>query len=251
MLEYLVSGRTRRELFRLLWSQRAVGSVSDLCRLANVTFSAGYRELDAMRVAGLARVERRGSELLYRADTDHRQAKLLRQLATVSGDPNTRKRARRDEQVRAWLAGVGAPLGSAAPKGPLPPVEEVLAEGLSLSHRDATVARVLPFVLWRWRAQLDLDRLLREASRRDERQALGLFLELAGRLGREPRLVGAARAWHDKRRKKARMFFDGPHGPRALATTRQHTPKEALRWGYLMNMGVDSFRSTFDKFAKP
>ena len=28
------------------------------------------------------------------------------------------------------------------------------------------------------------------------------------------------------------------------------SPKEALRWGYLMNMGVDSFRSTFDKFAR-
>jgi hypothetical protein len=109
----------------------------------------------------------------------------------------------------------------------------------------------LPLVLWRWRAQLDLDRLLREASRRDERQALGFFLELAGRLGHEPRLVGAARALHDKRRKKARMFFAGPHGPRALATTRQHTPREALHWGYLMNMGVDSFRSTFDKFARP
>jgi hypothetical protein len=57
-------------------------------------------------------------------------------------------------------------------------------------------------------------RLLREATRRDERQALGYFLELAGRLGGEARLVKAAR-------------------------------------GYLMNMGVDSFRSTFDKFARP
>ena len=47
------------------------------------------------------------------------------------------------------------------------------------------------------------------------------------------------------------MFFTGPHGPRALAVTRRNTPKEALRWGYLMNMGVDSFRSTFDKFARP
>ena len=46
------------------------------------------------------------------------------------------------------------------------------------------------------------------------------------------------------------MFFTGPHGPRALAATRRNTPKEALRWGYLMNMGLDSFESTFDKFAR-
>lgn len=225
------------------------GSVSDLARLAGVAFSAAYRELDAMRAAGLAGVERVGTELVYRAETDHPQAELLRRLAADEGGREARKRARRSEKVRAWLASVGAPLGSDALKGPTPPVELVVAEALSLSHRDATVARVLPLVLWRQRSRLDLDRLLREATRRDERQALGCFLELAGQLGGESDLVEAARAMRDKRRKKARMFFAGPHGPRALAATRRNTPKQALRWGYLMNMGLDSFRSTFEKFA--
>ena len=47
------------------------------------------------------------------------------------------------------------------------------------------------------------------------------------------------------------MFFSGPQGPRALAATRRGTPSEARRWGFLMNMGLDSFRSTFDRFARP
>jgi hypothetical protein len=135
-------------------------------------------------------------------------------------------------------------------KKPVPPVEHVFGEALSLSHRDPTVARVFPLVLWRQRDRLDFDRLFDEARRRDEQQALGYFLELAGQLGGEPRLVKAARTLRDRRRKRARMFFAGPHGPRALAATRRNTPQEALRWGYLMNMGVDSFRSTFDKFAR-
>ena len=172
-------------------------------------------------------------------------------LATTDGNPDTKKRARRSEKVRSWLASVGAPLGSAEPTGRVPQLEEVVAEALVLSHRDATVARVLPLVLWRQRDQLEFDRLLRETTRRDERQALGYFLEMAGRFGNEPRLVEAAAALHDKRRKRVRMFFVGPHGPRALAATRRNTPREALRWGFLMNMGVDSFRSTFDKFARP
>lgn len=251
VLEYLVKARARRELFRLLWGRGAAGSVSDLSRRANVAFSAAHRELEAMREAGLARVERGGNELVYRAEPDHRHVELLRQLATTSGDRETRTGANRDDQVRAWLASVGAPLGSEEAEVSIPPVEEVVAEALSLSHRDAMVARVLPLVLWRQRKQLDLDRLLSEATRRDERQALGYFLELAGQLGGEPRLVEAARALHDKRRKRTRMFFSGPHGPRALALTRRNTPKEALRWGYLMNMGVDSFRSMFEKFARP
>ena len=250
MLEYLVKARARRELFRLLWGRGAVGSVSDLSRLAKVAFSAAHRELNAMRDAGLARVERVGSELVYRAESGHRHAVLLRQLASSTGDHETAMNAERDDQVRTWLASVGAPLGSAAAEGTVPALEEVLAEGLSLSHRDAAVARVLPLVLWRQRDQLDFDRLRHEATRRDEGQALGYLLELAGRLGNEPRLVDASGALRDKRRRRVRMYFAGQHGPRALAATRRNTPKEALRWGYLMNMGLDSFRSTFDKFAR-
>ena len=66
---------------------------------------------------------RRESELVYRTEPGHRQAE-------------------RDDQVRAWLARVGAPLGSAAAEGPVPALEEVVAEALSLSHRHATVTRM-------------------------------------------------------------------------------------------------------------
>ena len=246
-----MKGRARRELFRLLWGKGVGQNVSDLARLAKVSFSAAHRELEAMRAAGLARGERSGAELVYRAETQHPQAGLLRQLATALQNADSKTEAPRDDDVRAWLASAGAPLSSPKPKLPAPPVEEVLAEALTLSHRDATVARTLPLVLWRQRSHLDLDRLAEHATRRDERQALGYFLELTGRLGGDQHLLRAAHRLRDKRRKRARMFFEGPHGPRSLAMTRRNTPKEALRWGYLMNMGVDSFRSTFERFARP
>jgi hypothetical protein len=249
VLEYLVKGRARRELFRLLWGRRAVGSVSELARLAQVPFSAAHRELSGMREAGLAQAERVRGELVYRADVEHTHSKLLRDLAQSGTESDRKRRLDRDGQLRAWLARLGAPLGAPDPKGSAPASEEVLAEALSLSHRDASVARVLPLVLWRQRARVDLDRLREEATRRDERQALGYFLELAGQLGGERRLAEAARELRDRRRKRARMFFSGPKGPRALAATRRNTPKQALRWGFLMNLGVDSFRSVFDKSA--
>jgi hypothetical protein len=250
MLEYLVKGRARRELYGLLWGKGLGENVSELARLAKVSFSAAHRELEGLRTAGLARGERSGAELVYRADTQHSHAGLLRQLATALFEKaESKSQAPGDDDVRAWLRSVGAPLSSPEPKQPMPSVEQVLAEGLTLSHRDATVARVLPLVLWRQRSNLDLDRLAEYATRRDERQALGYFLELAGRLGDDQHLVRAAHRLRDKRRKRARMFFEGPQGPRSLAMTRRNTPKEALRWGYLMNMGVDSFRSTFEKFA--
>ncbi len=203
-----------------------------------------------MREAGLACAQRVGAELVCCANDNHPRADLLRQLATAPEDRGVQD-IDRDERVREWLARAGAPLGAADVRGPVPDVEESFAEALALSHRDPTVARVLPVVLWRQRHRLDFDRLRREATRRNEDQALGYFLELAGRLGNERGLVRAAAVLRDRRRRKERMFFSGPHGPRALAATRRNTPSEARRWGFLMNMGLDSFRSTFDKFARP
>jgi hypothetical protein len=188
---------------------------------------------------------------MYRADTDHPQVRLLREFAKASAETRSELRTRDDDQVRSWLAAAGAPLSSPRPKTPPPDLEAALAEALALSHRDATVARVLPLVLWRQRSRLDLERLVHEASHRDERSALGYFLELAGQLGGDPALVEAARRLHDRRRTKARPFFAGPLGPRAAAAARRNTPKEALRWGYLTNMGLDSFRAMFEKFAGP
>lgn len=251
MLEYFVTARARRELFRLLWGKGAVGSVSALSRRAGVAFSAAHRELEGMRKAGLACAERRGAELVYRAEPTHPQAKLLRLLAARPERRAGPSPATDDDVVRGWLASAGAPLGAAEPSGPVPPLPRVLAAALRLAHRDATVARVLPLLLWRQRHRLDLEELHREAHRLDESQALGYFLELAGRLGGDPRLVRASLDLRDKRRKRPRMFFVGPHGPRAAAAARSNSPKVALRWGYLMNMGLDSFRTAFEKFERP
>lgn len=251
MLDYLVKGRVRRELFRLLWGMGAAGNISDLARRARVTFSAAHKELEAMRSAGLARAERRGTELVYRAETEHPHAGLLRQLAKAPAGVQARGNDDHDDDVRGWLAAAGAPLGSPGHKRPSPSLEEALGGGLALSHRDATVARVLPLVLWRQRGRLNLDRLVREASRRDERATLGCFLELAGRFGGDADLVRAALALRDRRRTGTRPFFTGPQGPHAAAVARRNTPKEALRWGYVMNMGLDSFKAIFDKFERP
>lgn len=249
MLGYVMKGRCRRQLFRLLWGGNAAGSVSALSREARLSFSAAHRELEAMRAAGLAVVERVGTELVYRAELNHHEAALLRRLASLP-DAHPKPQRPHDDVVRTWLANLGAPVGSRDPGTPTPPFERVFAAALALSHRDATVARVLPVVAWRHRQHLDMGRLKQEATRCDEKQALGYFLELAGRLGGDSRLLGAARSLTDKRRTRSRMFFAGQHGPRELAQTRLNTPKEAKKWGYLMNMSVDSFRSTFDKFSK-
>jgi hypothetical protein len=219
MLSYLVKGATRRELFRRLWGRGEEGSVSTLARLAGVSFSAAHRELEMMRSAGLAVSRRVGNEVQYRAASDHPHSRLLVELASVADGQRPEAEESRDTEVRSWLADAGAPLAAAPPRTPPPSLEEVLAEAVVLSHRDSTVARVLPIVLWKQRHEVDFDRLVVEATRRDERHALGCFLELTGRLGGDTRLVETARRLNDGRRRRARLFFVAPHGRYQLAAS--------------------------------
>ncbi len=248
LLSYLVTSRARRDLLRLLWVDRTVGSVSDLARQARVSFAAAHHELEAMRAAGLASSERAGRTLAYRANREHPQSALVQRLLKDGTAAVRTAPPRRTDRVRGWLTTLGAPLlVSLEVSGRMPSLEKALAEALTLSHDDATVARVLPLVFWAQRDRVDYDRLVREATRLNERQTLGFFLELTGRLARDHRLASLSRRLRDRRRSRVRPFFSRPHGRMALAAARRKTPSLARRWGYLMNMGLESFASAFAK----
>ncbi len=248
LLAYLVTSRSRRELLHLLWASAAEGSVSELARRARISFAAAHQELLAMRAAGLARSKRAGAAVVYSANPRSEHAQLLRRLLEKAPASRKQSPAPDAEKVRAWLSAAGAPLLVSRPaRGPVPPLEEALAEGVALSHRDAAVARVLPLVLWRHKDGLDFEELVRQATLRNERQALGFFLELTGSLGGDHGLQARARRLRDRRQTRERPFFAPAPGPRALALARARTPALARRWGYLMNMDLASFASPFGK----
>jgi hypothetical protein len=159
-----------------------------------------------------------------------------------------RKRPTTADHVRAWLCDVGAPLVLQSPvRAPhVPTVERVIVAALRLARKDPTVALVLPVVIWRQRHRLDLKRLARAAVEHRERRALGFFLELTGWLAMDGHFVATGRALH--RRPRAMTFFFGkPRGPFAMAAALTNSPEVARRWGYLMNMPLESFASAFAK----
>jgi hypothetical protein len=243
VFDYLVTSRARRQLLRRLWADRASGSVSALARAAGVSFAAAHRELVAMKAAGLSVAERDGVATLYRANFAHPQAEVLTELLTATPPADGDS----EQKLRGRLAALGAPLAGPAPRSRKPPVEEVLADGLVLAHRSPTVARVLPVAFWRQRDALDHERLERAATQRDERQALGFYLELTGRLGGDQRLVRRARRLRDRRRVALRLFFAGARGAFARAAAEEKSPAVARHWGFLMNMELESFATTFRK----
>lgn len=223
MLEYLVTSRTRRELLRRLWLHGDRGSVSALARASGVSFAAAHRELEAMKAAGLACVERHGLEAVYRAENRHPEAAVLRSLLSP-----------RDGSRELPAEG---PWGASA--------EDALADSVVRSRGDVGIALALPFALWRQREQLDYAGLVQAATRRNERQALGLFLQLAGQLGGDRRLMLRASTLRDGRRTVVRPYFS----PAVGATGVRPLPL-ALRWGFVLNVELSRFAAAFKRASR-
>ena len=243
VFDYLVTSRARRQLLRRLWADGASGSVSALARATGVSFAAAHRELEAMKAAGLTVAERDGVATVYRANLAHPQADALTALLTAAPPAG----ASEEQRLRGRLAALGAPLGGPAPTSRRPPPEEVLADGLVLAHHSPTVARVLPVAFWRQRDNLDYERLEGAATLLDERHTLGFYLELTGRLGGDRRLVRRASGLRDRRRTALRPFFSDGRGAFARAAAEERSPALARRWGFLMNMELESFATAFGK----
>jgi DNA-binding MarR family transcriptional regulator len=253
LLDFLLPSKARQGLVAALLRERVRGSMSDLARRAGVTPAAAKKEVDQMLAAGLVVSERDGRRKMVRANDRSPQVRALRRLLDhLDGETDSGARES-DELVRAWLGHYGAPLLVSAhlPASKVPSFEETFAHGLGLAHRDATVAEVLPLVLWNHRNDLDLAELVRLATKQDEAQALGLFLDLTAALGRHRAFARAAETLRDGRYRRMKYFFTAD-GRTELSreVARMHTPKLARRWHFFMNMPFEGFESHFRKFTR-
>lgn len=244
MLEYLVTSKVRRRLLLLLWGERARGSVAELAELADVSFAGAHAELKALRRAQLARSDFDGQKEVFEANFQHPEAETLRALVAASSAPPRPQITASDEISKRRLVSLGAPLRGVVPLD-VPEDERaaVLVEGTGLARRDPTVARCLPLCFWRLRDELDIRELAALVSRPEDKHSLGFFLELAATLGGDRRLVGMAENLRDGRLTSTRDFF--------LTGPREGLVREfplAKKWGFQMNMDIDTFRSLFEKF---
>jgi molybdenum-dependent DNA-binding transcriptional regulator ModE len=247
MLSYLLPAKARRKLLELLWRDEESGSVSELARLAGVSFAGAHRELQAMSRAGLVHRASEGGTTAYRANAAHPGARLLKELLSMPAvQPVADEES--DAEVRGWLVDLGALLDARRRKAPSP--ERVLAAAARLSHRDPSVARILPALVWKHRDRLDPDRLVTEARRQGEKQALGFFVEMAAELGGDPSLARWAEPLRDRRVRSTRDFFQRSSSPHARRLAELHTPPAARRWHYRLNIGTDSFEAAFRRHVR-
>jgi hypothetical protein len=241
MLEYLVTSKARRRLLMLLWGERASGSASALAKRAHVAFASVHRELQAMKTLGLVVSAREAGAEAFRANQASPLAPALRDLvkrSAVAAPPSDRTSRR----ARGELRQLGAPLHDAPVA--VGEVERALVQGVQLAHRDATVARVLPVCFYRQRDAVRPEVLERRAREAGEKRAVGFFLDLTATLSEDRRFARWASRFRDRRYAVTQSFF-----PASRMAADPHMPAVARRWKLRLDMGLDTFASTFDKFA--
>jgi hypothetical protein len=241
VLEYLVTSKVRRRLLVLLWAQKKRGSITELAELASVAFAGAHGELKAMQRVELVVTERESNKEVFAANFEHPKADALRSLVAADVQSST---SDDDQVLKQSLVALGAPLRGVRPREVAASARmQTLVRGVELARRDAVVARSLSLCFWKLRDALDLRALAELTPRAEDKHALGFFLELTGELGGDRRLVGLAESLRDRRMTSVRDFF--------RSSTRDVSRNFALaaKWGFRMNMDLDSFRSLFDKFV--
>ena len=187
---------------------------------------------------------REGGKEVYSANFDYPEAATLQALVATAARPEM-PQSPEDEPLKRKLVSLGAPLRGLEPLEVLPSDQMMtLLQGAQLARRDPVVARCLPLCFWRLRDSLDVKAFEDLTSRAEDKHTLGFFLELTGELGGDRRLLGLAEGLRDRRMTALRDFF---------LKGRRDTTREfdlATKWGFRMNMDMDSFQSLFSKFAK-
>lgn len=248
MLDYLVTSRTRRALLELLWRDGVSGTATALADKSGVAFAGAYKELKKMVESELAEVvwKRGGKE--YSANRSHPMAGLLEGLMKQSKTKKN-KHSEYSERLRGNLAFLGLPVNArkVAPGADVT-MESLLADAADLAQADASVARSLPVLFGRYGDSLDFELLKHESWKRGNKHRVGFFLDLAGELLGNRLLTEASRSFMDQRYTVPKQFFeDQSELSQELAELR--TPNLARKWGWRMNMGLDAFESTFEKFG--
>jgi hypothetical protein len=206
-----------------------------------------------MEQAELALSHHQGRDVVFSANLKHPMAPLLTEFLKKDAEMdqvNSSARTEDENDLMENLARLGAPLPFTKGTGLFLSPEETVVRALKLAHKNSTVARVVPLVLFKSRERLDFETLKNRAVSAGERKALGFFLDLTSELSADSKFKSRARQLRDKRMKRVESFFvNSSQGKFAKLLEQRNTPAVAKRWQFSMNMPLDSFASHFRKFA--
>lgn len=157
---------------------------------------------------------------------------------------------REHKNVLFYLGKYGAPVGN-APTSPTQELsfEEVVARALSFSRMNPTIARTLPVFIAKNEKHFTRFQTLKELVKKEHQEnTLGFFLDLTCELTGN-RFFRNLAVQLKKNEKIEDFFVTSRKGKYRERLLKKNTPLVAKRWFFRMNMTLESFKSTFEKFV--
>lgn len=245
---YFLKSDEHRKLLELLVSGSTAYSKMDLAKLSGLPYATTHAEVAKLESLGLLSKQNSAGRVTYRMSLSPELKDALRLLFNLKGRDNA---VTRESDLRDSLQELGAPLvldvQPSAHFAPDQTPEETLVRSTLHAKKDPSVARTLPLALVRSFESLDPELLKYWATKLHAKQELGMFLELSAELANSPKLKKLSRRFKDKRVKETKDFFE-TNSPLLRKLSEKNTPDVARRWKFRMNMSMDSFQSTFERF---
>jgi DNA-binding MarR family transcriptional regulator len=245
---YFLKSDEHRTFLELLVSGSTTYSKTDLAKLSGLPYATTHAEVAKLEATGLLVKEPSEGSTKYRMALSPEMKEAFLLVFNLKGRDQAVKSER---DLRASLQELGAPLVldelPAFRSFPEQTLEETLVRASVHAKKDPSVARTLPLALFRNFESLNQELLKYWATRLNAKQELGFFLELSATLSHSRKLKKLSRMFKDERVKETKDFFETT-SPLMKKLAERNTPDVAKRWKFRMNMSMDSFQSTFDRF---
>ncbi|PWU12397.1 MAG: hypothetical protein C5B49_16460 [Bdellovibrio sp.] len=232
-------------LMRLLIVDELAGSVRQLSLLSCLPYATTYAYLHELKKQGLVKSVLIGRTAVFSlAISRSEQEELQYRL----GLPTVPARALSEFPEVEVLPLVGdfpeLQIEKANTK------EEMLVRALTLSKNNPVLLRTLPLLTEKLGA-MGTDLLNYWASKLKVKQELGFLLDLTAELSKKKKLSGLARRLKDKRRRRDSFFFEKENDLKGFEAklVERNTPALARKWHLKLNMSLDVFESTYNKFS--
>lgn len=251
-LDYLVTSKTKRELFRLFVVDGVEGSVTELAQLSGAPYSCVFDELNEMEKHGLVECLGEGRKQLFKSVLSRDQRSSLLGLFSLDSssleNSEKEKKLKKDSNVlKSHLAHYGAPVLNQYDGELFLSLEETFALGVELSKKDAVLMRSLPVFVWKNRNHLNYDLLLMYSRRYKVKREVGFLLSLTSKLKKNSKLSTESKKFFDRRKTTTESYFSKERTLLQKSLEELRTPKLARKWSFSLNMELSNFKSFLDK----
>lgn len=245
LLSFLFKTDAHRRLAELLWTDGLTASVHELSQMSGLPYATAHDLLKKMEKMGLVQKTKQGRATLFSSKLSSEE---LKPLQVLLGNVD------RKQKPLADFAEMDLPLVGDFPEFRhtyAHNAEELLVKAVVLAKDNSSLLRTLPLLAKRLGSGLSAPQLVYWSKQHHVDRELGFLLDLTANLSGDKKYSTLARQLKDKRWSKQSSFLKREENLKGFQAklAEQNTPELAKKWFLTLNMGLDSFRSTYLKFA--